>query len=240
MFRFRTVKLVAGAVLLAAAAIVTTDHFADLEVSRLRARLDDLTREKAELRLYADRLSASHRVAQVNVLAQRPGGQEGPVTVLRWQQVGPAGALGTPEVLELRGEQIYFEAWVIKFDHDAIGHGETGRTTSLAMFRRAFGDRQAPATGPPLDQTAPPDPAGAADPTGSQARLWKRFWDLIESEALAEQYGVRVAQCEAPSARLHVGEVWEVSLDHAGGLNLRLMGRTPDAESRNGGVAALR
>ncbi len=225
---------------MAAAAIVTTDHFADLEVSRLRARLDDLAREKAELRLYADRLSASHRVAQVNVLEQRLGRPGGATTVPRSQQVGPGGALGTPEVLELRGEQIYFEAWVIKFEHDLVGQGETGRTTSLAMFRRAFGDQQAPATGPPLDQTAPPDPAGATDATGSQAMLWKRFWDLIENEALAEEYGVRVAQCEAPSARLHVGEVWEVSLDHAGGLNLRLMGRSPDAENGNGGMAALR
>jgi len=240
VFRFRTVKLAFGAVLLAAAAIVTTDHFGDLEVSRLRSRLDDLTREKAELRLYAERLGASHRVAQVNVLDQHLGGQDGPITVLRWQQIGPAGSLGTPEILELRGEQIYFEAWVIKFEHDFIGHGETGRDTSLAMFRRAFGDRQTPASGTPLDQTAPPDPAGAGDPTGNQARLWKRFWDLIESEELAEQYGVRVAQCEAPSARLRAGEVWEVSLDHAGGLNLRLIGRASEAEGREGGVAALR
>lgn len=227
MFRFRTVKRVFGAVLLVAAAIVTTDHFADLEVRRLRTRLDELAREKAELRLYADRLSASRRVAQVNVLEQRLGEQEGPITVLRWQQIGPTGSLGAPEILELRGEQVYFEAWVVKFEHEFVGRGETGRETSLAMFRRAFGDRQMPASGLPLDQTAPPDPAGAADPTGNQARLWQRFWDLIESETLAEQYGVRVAQCEAPSARLRAGEVWEVSLDSAGGLNLRLTGHMP-------------
>ncbi len=90
------------------------------------------------------------------------------------------------------------------------------------------------------ERPAPPTPAGADDPTGSQARLWKRFWDLIESDALAEQYGVRVAQCEAPSARLRAGEIWEVSLDHAGGLNLRRTGHTPDAANRNGGVAAVR
>ncbi len=170
MLRFRTVKLAVGGLLLAAVAIVTTDHFADLEVGRLRARLDDLAREKAELRLYAERLSASRRVAQVNVLEQHAGGQDGPITVVRWQQVGPTGSLGTPEILELRGDQVYFEAWVIKFDYESVGLGLAGRETSLAMFRRAFGDRQAPATGLPLDQTAPPDAAGAVDQSGGRAR----------------------------------------------------------------------
>ena len=52
--------------------------------------------------------------------------------------------------------------------------------------------------------------------------LWQGFWDLIEDARLREELGVRVAQIEAPAVPLDEGQIWEVTLDAAGGLNLTL------------------
>ena len=61
----------------------------------------------------------------------------------------------------------------------------------------------------------------AQDPRDVEQRLWDRFWDLVDDPQLAEQYGVRVAQCEAPAVPLRPGQVWQVTLDAPGGLNLK-------------------
>ena len=227
LFKFRWLRLGAGAIVVAAAAVFTTDHFNVFEVRRLKSQISQLQRQKAEMLLYAKRLSASRRVAQVNVVGQRRDPAGDPLTVLRWQQIGPSGALGPPEIIEVNGTQVYFEAMVIKFDYDLIGRAAPGKETTLAVFRRAFGERQAPWTGPSLDQTAPLEGAVAPAPDSLQAKLWKRFWELIDRPKLATEYGVRVAQCEAPSVPVRVGQVWEISLDAAGGLNIRKIGQQP-------------
>jgi len=57
--------------------------------------------------------------------------------------------------------------------------------------------------------------------------LWDRFWNLAEDPSEARQYGVRVAQCEAPGVAVEPGQVWEVTLDAAGGLNLKRLDVEP-------------
>jgi hypothetical protein len=93
------------------------------------------------------------------------------------------------------------------------------------MFRRVFGDQQTPDTGSLIDSQARPPVDNPREANALHDRLWALFWQMIDDPKLAQQYGVRVAQVEAPSAPMKKGQVWEVSLDAAGGLNLR---RLPD------------
>ena len=89
------------------------------------------------------------------------------------------------------------------------------------MFRRIFGDCQAPESVPEFDRSARP-PLDEAGADGSlHAELWRRFWEMVDDPHLAREFGVRVAQCEAPAVPLNAGQVWEIALDAAGGLNLR-------------------
>ena len=52
--------------------------------------------------------------------------------------------------------------------------------------------------------------------------IWHRFWEIVGDPQLAREYGIRIAQSEAPSVVLQAGQIWEVSLDAVGGLNLHL------------------
>lgn len=221
-----TRMILSGAVLIGAAAI-TSFRVGVFEVARLNSRIEELEREKTELADFARRLGASRRVAQVDVLAQRTDPAGLTHTALRWQQILAGGALGVPEPVEVTGTQVYFESYVIKFDHEKVGTGDPDRGASLCLFRRAFGDRQTPETGAPLERNTPPAVATSSTEAAQQAKLWARFFDLVDDPRVAAEYGVRVAQIEAPAVPMRPGEIWELSLDAAGGLNLRKIGYRP-------------
>jgi hypothetical protein len=196
----------------------------NLEVRRLTARVDELQREKTQLIEYARRLSASRRVAQVEVLRQQPDERGRMRTTLLWQEIGPSGTLGKPQAVETFGTQVYFEAMVIKFESQLVAQADAARGTSLALFRRIFGDQQPPETGAEVDRASRPPLTDPREAEPLHDRLWSRFWEMVDDPRVAAQYGVRVAQCEAPSVRVSTGQIWEVSLDAAGGLNLRRIG----------------
>lgn len=192
-----------------------------LSTSKLAKEVDDLRREREQLLEYAQRLSASRRVAQVNVLDQSVDEFGRPTTRLLWQEIGPDGLLAIPIEVEVVGTLVYFEAFVIKFEYKHVGEGDPERGTSLALFRRIFGDQQVPEEAPLLDGAGRLPAEAAHGPRTVEQRLWHRFWDLVDDPTLAATYGVRVAQCEAPAVPLRPGQVWQIELDAPGGLNLK-------------------
>jgi len=220
-------RLIVGAVAVTGLAAITSFQVGIFEMARLHSRIDELEKEKGELRDFAKRLGAARRVAQVDVLKQDLDDAGSMRTAMRWQQTGDEGALGVPESIEIVGTQAYFEAFVIKFAVDHVGKGDPDRDTSLCLFRRAFGDKQSPESGAVLDRATPPLIAGAPEEASRHSRLWSRFWSIVDDPGVAAEYGVRVAQIEAPAVPVRPGEVWEITLDAVGGLNLRKIGYRP-------------
>lgn len=209
------------------AALVLAERLHIFEVRRLTQQVNQLEEDKRALREYAERLTASRRAAQVNVVDQFRDPSGHTISTLLWQEIGPDGLLGTPQELIVVGELVYFEAAVIKFKHEQIAQGDPAKSVSLVLFRRVFGDRQISAAVPQFGPSVrPPSALIGADATDGpdEARLWALFWQMMEDPAVADRYDVRVAQVEAPAAPLRAGELWEVSLDAAGGLNLRKIG----------------
>lgn len=212
-------RAIAGAAIAVLLLVITQQRFS---ASDLTAKVDELEREKVRLIDYVRRLSTSRRVAQVTVLEQVRGELGSPVNRLLWQEIDADGIAADPLYVDAVGELVYFEAYVIKFQHDLVAQGDPDRGTSLALFRRVFGDRQAPDSVSMLDRPRGGDSADLAPPPArAEASLWAQFWELVDDPKLASEYGIRVAQCEAPAVRLQSGQVWEVTLDASGGLNIR-------------------
>lgn len=193
------------------------------DIRKLTAKVVELEEQREQLRTFISRLKATRRVAQADILQQYLDEQGRPVNVIRWNQIGLDGTLEEPQTIEAVGRLVYFEAAIIKFDQDAVGDGDPEKGASLAMFRRIFGEDQAASSTGNLEQrSTPPSPDGS--PTSEfEQRLWDLFWEMMDDPDLQDQFGVRVAQIEAPAVMLKAGQVWEVSLDAAGGLNLRII-----------------
>jgi len=194
--------------------------------ARKALRIQRLERERNELIEHIQRLSASRRVAQARVLEQYVDGQGRRISRLLWQEIRPDGIIGLPVEVKVVGEIAYFEALIIKFDHGLVGLGDPERGVSLAMFRRIFGDEQAPESVALFDRAGPVY-AAPLSRRENNAAIWDRFWELIEDPELAAAYGVRVAQIEAPAVPLRQGQIWKVTLDAAGGLNVKLAEPSP-------------
>lgn len=218
MGRMRAATLRSGGLALL---LVVVFGYVAFTPSKLAKEVNELRREKEQLLEYARRLSASRRVAQVNVLNRSLDDLGRPATTLLWQEIGPDGLVSLPVEVEVRGTLVYFEAFVIKFEYELVGEGDPEQGTSLALFRRIFGDLQVPEEVPMLDGVGVLAAEAAQGPRGAEQRLWGLFWDLVDDPLLAKRYGVRIAQCEAPAVPLRPGQIWQVTLDAPGGLNLK-------------------
>ncbi len=186
----------------------------------LQSKVDRLERDRQELVEQVERLCASRRVAQVRVLEQTANDSGQTIHHLQWQEIGSGGTLGEPMEIMAVGKQVYFEGLVVKFDHESILKGNPERGFSRVLFRRIFGDQQKPESAVelrPFDDHGP-----TALTMDRNDAIWHRFWEIVGDPQLAREYGIRIAQSEAPSVVLQAGQIWEVSLDAVGGLNLHL------------------
>ncbi len=222
----RWARFVIACMLTAASAAFVAVRFGDWRVQQLESAVVKLEKEKADLRDFASRLSASRRVGQVNVLEQKIDNNNRVQTRLRWQEIGGGGVLDEPREIEAIGKQVYFEAYVLKFESSLVGIGDKERGESLALFRRIFGDGQAPATAAEFERANRPRTSTQPAKSNDDA-LWGRFWEFTENPQLASTFGVRVAQIEAPAISVSPGDVLEVTLDAAGGLNIRKLRPEP-------------
>jgi hypothetical protein len=220
--RMKWAGLVSKTLIAVAVVALAVLQFSQFEAARLRAKLNELEEEKQALADYARRLCASRRVAQVNVLQQDTDNASHTVNLLEWQEVRSDKSMTPPITVQAVGNLVYFEGAVLKFEHRFVGQGDPEKGTSLVLFRRIFGDQQTSESASSLAQSPALAPADS-----SEARLMARFWEFVANPDLATQYGIRVAQCEAPAVPLKPGQVWEISIDAAGGLNLKRLDHQP-------------
>jgi len=133
---------------------------------------------------------------------------------------------------------IHFDALVIKFDHEDVAAGEALRGKSLALFRRIYGENQNPAEGHRVDPENDVPSVYRVNPQPSEfeLRLWGRFWDYATDPDLAARDHVRVAQGESVYVPMQKGDVWTLTLQNNGGLNIKLRraGRTGPARTSSG------
>lgn len=196
------------------------DQQAIQELRRQNARLEA---EKQELQKVVTRLDVENRVAEVEILQQHRD-EAGRVTqtVVGFTELDRDGNPQEQKVFGIPGDVPHFDALVIKFESDYVKQGDALRGKSLALFRRIYGETQAPVDGYWLDATDDvPDVYRVTDePSDFERRLWRDFWSYASDREKARGAGVRVAQGEAVYAPVREGERWTLTLEGDGGLNL--------------------
>jgi len=190
-----------------------------------------------------DRVKASSLVAEATVLSTRPDPEgRGKLWKLRFAAFDREGrpASDVPD-FEVAGEEVYFDGLTIEFVERFVEQGDGLRGKSLLLFRRAFGDRQNPADGPLLwkgsGDEIPPIYRPSTLATSPEALeferdLWKRFWALASDSEAARKAGIRAADVKAVGVRPRVGEVYRLTLRHAGGLAIEPLFGNSSPEKR--------
>lgn len=174
-----------------------------------------------ELERVIARLEEERRIAEVVVLSRKTDPSTGRIrTRFRFADVLPDGSPGSPREYEIDGDLAYFEALVVKFERGLVREGDALRGRSLYLFRRVFGERQAPENGFPLDAQVPGAYRTADAPSEFERDLWARFWEYALNPKLASQQGIRVAQGEAVLTRLVPDRLYRLTIENAGGINI--------------------
>jgi len=201
------------------------------EIDRVRQENETLARQRFELQRAIERLTGEDRVAEVHVIdqilaGQVVNGQPSPETTTtiefieldRRQRPLPAQRF----VIEDR--IIYFDALVLKFEHDFIAAGDEERGKSLSLFRRIYGESQNPSDGYPIDPEGhvPNIYRVEPEPSEFERQVWNRFWDYATDPDLAARDHVRVAQGEAVYVPMSKGDRWTIALQNNGGLSIKL------------------
>ena len=146
----------------------------------LEAQVAKLERETVKLKTYLKLLEYTERRAQLEVISQTkdPAGET--VNTLRFTELDPqGGVVGEQRVLEIKGDEVYVDTLIIKFEDHFVEESDPLKGKALLLFRRIFTNRVKPDEGYVLDQNGVPPEIYAARtaPSSFERDLWARFWD---------------------------------------------------------------
>jgi hypothetical protein len=217
---FRAIgKVVFIAILVAAGSVGMFLYYSQFSSDRKLAQLEDENRQLHEI---VQRLTGERRVAQLLVTDQHDvkGVQQ---TALLFEEYARDGSMLPPRTFTIQGNKVHIEAMVIKFDHDFVEKDDPLRGRSITLFLKLYGDQQRPDQGFVIDEPGKiPDYYRGADPQVSafETELWQNFWKSADDQAYREKMGVRVADGEGPWRPVYPGQLYTITLENDGGLNI--------------------
>jgi cell division protein FtsB len=199
-------------------------HFTDeRRIVELQQQLDLLQQQRDELARIVERLNAEQRVAKVLVLDQKRNYAGVVKTTLLWVEYAHDGSTLPPRQFVITGNEAHFDAEVIKFEHDFVEKDDPLKGKSIALFTRVYGSEQTPADGFPIDPPGEvPDIYRSADAQVSafEQELWRNFWRLYDDESYRKLKGVRIAQGESPWGKFETGQLYIITVEANGGVDL--------------------
>ncbi len=169
-------------------------------------------------------LKVDHRMALIRVADQQTDEATNMlVTQIDFLEINESGTpIGEPRRFEIKGDVLYIDSWVVKFEDKYIEEADIDRATSLVLFRRIFGEMQEPREGFVLDEVgARPVAYSSGDEMSEfEGKIWSDFWDVANSESKQREMGIRAIHGEAPSIKAKKGKVYRVDLRASGGLSI--------------------
>jgi len=199
--------------------VVKPQRVLESQIREQKETIARLEQDKQRLEAYLKILKHIERRARVEVLRQAKDQQGSQLTTIRFTEIDDAGKpINASRELTLRGEEVYFDTMVIKFDDHFIEEGDPFKGRALMVFRRVFSNTMRAEEGFVIDieGQAPESYAEQQAPSSFEKELWRRFWELANDEKLAKEHGVRAIHGDAPYIRLAPDRVYEVSLRSTG------------------------
>jgi hypothetical protein len=144
-------------------------------------------------------------------------------SVIEFVELGPHGEpLGPGKQFRIRGDIVFIDNWVVKFEDSYIEEAALDRSTSLVMFRRIFGEFQEPRHGFLIDDEGRRPLAYGRGGTMSELeeKIWGDFWTIANDPQMAAELGIRAAHGEALSIRLQKGKAYRIMLRASDGLSI--------------------
>ena len=201
------------------------------ELEQKNARIQEQDAAIAELNQEVERLETAmtllkvdHRLARLTVTSQKENPETGELTTMvEFVELNDEGhPIDTPRVFPIRGDVVYIDNWIVKFDDKYVEESDIERSTSLVLFRRIFGEMQQPIEGFPLDEAGsrPRAYARGGQMSDFEKKIWGDFWSIANDEMKAKELGIRAAHGQAVSMKVQTGKSYKVQLRASDGLSI--------------------
>jgi outer membrane murein-binding lipoprotein Lpp len=198
--------------------------------------------ELAQSRLQNEKLQTSlkllkidHRVANVTVTNKGISDQGEPFFDVEFLELDKDGKpLGPPQPFHLRGDKLYIDCWLVKFDDHYIEQSDALRSASLCVFKSIWGDLDGPNGGQALDQVK--DSNGPIAPgvysthekaNPFEAKIWTDFWTVSNRPEKQKELGIRASHGQVNYMLVEPGQVYRVDLRASDGISLKPIEKPP-------------
>ncbi len=190
------------------------------ELKAKDAEIAQLNESVRKLELAIRYLKIDHRVARFTAVDQSKDEATGEVSsLIEFVELNDEGhPIDTPRQFRIRGDIVYVDGWVVKFEDKYVEQADLERGTSLLLFKRIFGSGQKPDDGYPLDEigSAPKAYARGGKPSDFERKIWDDFWNIANDSEKAKQLGIRAAHGGAPFMKVEKGKSYRILLRASG------------------------
>lgn len=190
------------------------------EISELNLTVEEQSLEIARLHL----LKVDHRVARLRILDQFNDNDTGETfTKVSFVELDDRNEeIGAPKKYTVKGEQIYVDGWVVKFDDKYVEDADLYRATALFIFRRLYGDGQEPRGGELLDTegSAPKIYTRGDEMSDFEKRIWDDFWSVANNKSKQDELGIHAAHGLSAHVKAKKGMTYRVELGATGDVSL--------------------
>ena len=115
----------------------------DAEITKQSAEIKSQQQKISKLETSLRLLKVDHRVARMSVIDQSTDADGQTIHKLEFEELNDEGhPLGPARKFELRGELVYVDGLVVKFEDKYIEQADIDRASSLFVFKRIFTDSQ--------------------------------------------------------------------------------------------------
>lgn len=193
-----------------------------------------LTKDVERLETSLALIKVDHRLAKLTITDQGiDQGTGEPFSLVEFVELNDEGnPIDTPREFRVRGDLVYIDNWIVKFEDKYVEQADIERGTSLILFHRIFGDKQQPADGFPLDEkdARPKAYSRGGKMTDLEKKIWGDFWNIANDENLAHELGIRAAHGGAVSMKVQKGKTYRVEMRSTGDLSIKPEEKTPTTE----------
>ena len=120
---------------------------------------------------------------------------------------------------EIEGDIVFFDALIVKFGTEIVAEGDE---KSLYLWRRVYGENQAPALGFPIEepgaQSARYAKLSAKLSIREKEMFWREIWALSDDPGRLSEVGVRAIYGNVVYKRLRPGLICVFRIDASGNL----------------------
>lgn len=179
-------------------------------------------------------LKIDRRLANVDILAKGVNEQGEPFLDVEFVEISKdAKPIGEPRKFRLRGDKLYLDCWLVKFEDHYVEQADALRSASLCVFKSIWGDLDGPNGGQSLDQRDS-NPRSAPGVYGTyeaanefEAKIWQDFWTVANDPEQQKSLGIRANHGQVNYVLVEPGQTYQIEARASDGVSIKALPKGP-------------